>query len=80
MDTLTGMDPQGNARPSRRACWRTCRSPALSIPYDHLPPATGAGNLVVRRLRGVAQPGLERSVRDAEVAGSNPVAPNPKSL
>ena len=25
--------------------------------------------------RGVAQPGLERSVRDAEAAGSNPVAP-----
>ena len=26
-------------------------------------------------LRGVAQPGLERRVRDAEVAGSNPAAP-----
>ncbi len=25
--------------------------------------------------RGVAQPGLERYVRDVEVAGSNPVAP-----
>ncbi len=27
------------------------------------------------RHRGVAQPGLERLVRDQEVAGSNPVAP-----
>ena len=27
------------------------------------------------RVRGVAQLGLERCVRDAEVAGSNPVSP-----
>ncbi len=31
--------------------------------------------MLVCILRGVAQLGLERGVRDAEVAGSNPVAP-----
>lgn len=46
-------------------------------------PSPGPKNLFppafCRPERGVAQPGLERLVRDQEVAGSNPVAPTPKA-
>ena len=34
-----------------------------------------ASSTSIHKLRGVAQLGLERLVRDQEVAGSNPVAP-----